>query len=430
MALLTGWILAVGYARAQPSSPAPTDSDSLDAAQNRIVWHRWLTGSYVHVRRSAERFWQVGPLLPNLLQYNTVEGWVLGQSFDFNQAIKHQQFVNTGAALRYGLGGRRFYGKFHTAYTFDRRRHFTLRLEAGRWIQQFNDQNPIGLANNTFTSLVAGRNFMKLYERNFGELRLQRDFWRGLTPSVSIGYEGRNALQNTTLYSFRALSKRRYTSNNPQAPLNDAPAFESHRALWYETQLKLHPELLLGLEALPDMGGRWPVVWLSYRRGVPNQWQSSLNYHRISLRLSQRFVTGPNKQGELRYELASAKFLSTNRLYFMDFNHFAGNQSGFSSNRIDAFAMLNYYSYSNASWYLRAHVEQRMGGQWLGKIPALGRLAWQEVLGGRLLYTPELRLYAEANIGIENILRVYRLDFVFNYTQGQLGAAWRLGVAL
>lgn len=419
------------YCGAEAQTPASPNrqTDSLDAIQNRIVWIKLLTSGHVHVKRSANRFWQVGALLPNLVQFNTVEGWSLSQSINFNQGLPRRQFLSTGASIRYGFSAERLYAKGQAAYTFDQNRNFTVMLAGGRFTQQFNDQSPIGLGNNTFTSLLRGQNFLKIFERQFAEVRLQRDLGQGFTPSLRVGYEARLPLQNTNLYSLRRQSRRRYTSNNPQAPSDAAPAFEPHRALWYELQLKLHPDRLTGHESLPDVGTRWPVIWLSYQRGVPTTWQSQIDYERLSLRLAQRFLTGHTQEGEFRYELAIGGFRRANRLYFIDFNHFAGNQSGFSSNRIDAFAMLPYYGYSNASWYLRVHVEQRTGGRYLAKIPVLKRWGWQEILAGRLLYTPERKLYAEANVGIENILRVYRLDLVLNYTD-RLGVAWRLGVAL
>lgn len=402
--------------------------DSLDQENNRLTVGKLLFGGYTHTNRRVNRYWNIGGLLPNLFQFNTVEGFVLSETFDFNKGYANGRFLSTGGATRYGFSGRKLYTRAYFAYTFNRSQERTIKVEIGRYISQFNALSPISLPNNTATTLLGGQNFAKFFERNFGTISFQQNIGQGLLSTLSIGYEQRNSLQNTTAYSFRRLAKVRYTSNNPLNATNDNPAFEAHRAMFLDLRLRFNFDRMVGNESLPEIGTQWPVLMLYYRKGIPNWGRSRVDFDRIILRLTQRFLG--QKNNETRYDISVGKFMNTNRLYFMDFNHFAGNQSAFSSNRIDAFFMMSYYGHSNDTWFVQTHVEHHMGGSILGKVPIFQKLGWHELIGARFLYTPELKDYTEINLGLENIFKIYRFDFILNYYNNRFGTSLRFGVAL
>jgi hypothetical protein len=89
---------------------------------------------------------------------------------------------------------------------------------------------------------------------------------------------------------------------------------------------------------------------------------------------------------------------------------------------------LDYYSLSTNSNYLELHVQHRFLGILTAKLPLINRLKLAEVVGFNALYTP-IRNYQEVYVGIDNLFKVIRLDFVASYkVGGKLVPQVRIGV--
>ena len=86
------------------------------------------------------------------------------------------------------------------------------------------------------------------------------------------------------------------------------------------------------------------------------------------------------------------------------------------SSYTDAFQLMPYYSYSNVEkFYSSAHVEYHLNGLLTNKIPFFRKLNWFLVSGTNLLYTKSNNNYGEAFIGLENILKIIRVDYVRSF---------------
>src|SRR5690606_40827087 len=73
--------------------------------------------------------------------------------------------------FRYAFSAKRFNG--HLLLDL-RSKESHLRLDAGRYVSQYNADNPIWYIVNTFTTLFLEKNLMKLYERDYINLRYNR----------------------------------------------------------------------------------------------------------------------------------------------------------------------------------------------------------------------------------------------------------------
>lgn len=100
----------------------------------------------------------------------------------------------------------------------------------------------------------------------------------------------------------------------------------------------------------------------------------------------------------------------------MDYRHFSGNQTIIAStDYLNSFKMLPYYTYSTNKYYAEAHVEHHFNGFIFNKIPLIKRTKLQEVAGFHALHNDRLSNYYELNFGIENIFKVVRVDYVLSY---------------
>jgi hypothetical protein len=113
---------------------------------------------------------------------------------------------------------------------------------------------------------------------------------------------------------------------------------------------------------------------------------------------------------------------------FQDFRHFYGDRTIFGKNYLDGFQLLRYYANSTDKWYVEAHYVHHFDGFVFNKIPGFRKLKWQLVAGGHFVYTPEYKEYGEVNIGIENIFRILRFDFVTGFGRDVREFGVRIGI--
>src|SRR5690606_4692656 len=114
-------------------------------------------------------------------------------------------------------------------------------LSGGSKVAQINDSEPISPLINTISTLFFERNYMKLYELNFGEIGYSQEIFNGLHLFASVGYENRQPLFNNTDYVTIPFDSVSYTSNNPLSP-NDfnSAAIAEHNIVKSKIRAKIN----------------------------------------------------------------------------------------------------------------------------------------------------------------------------------------------
>jgi len=411
--------------------------DSLDREQNRFRLIDLFAG-YDYENSYRKRELEVGSPLTTI-QFNTVQGWNAGLSLHYRQEYGpySTRWWEAGARFNYGFSDRRLRYALSFTYRFDQVHRTQLRLSGGVEAAQYNAENPISPTVNSMLTLINRRNYLKLYDRSFGALAFQRELINGLRLQTAVEYARRSPLVNQSNYSFRDQDSRAYLSNDPQDPLQFDPAFEAHQALIWTVELRYrfgqkyasYPRRRFILD------WKGPEVHLRYRKGLP--WAGSdINYDHLSAWLEEKYQP-VGVAGFLTYHLGGGGFLQQDRLFFMDFEHFLGNQTIFGNPEryLRTFLLLPYYDYSTAGGYGRATAEHHFDGFLLDKVPGIRKLGWKVVLGAAFLYTKEQQDYLELRAGMENIgwsvFRFLRVDGVFSRNNdGDWDAGFVLGFNL
>jgi hypothetical protein len=134
--------------------------------------------------------------------------------------------------------------------------------------------------------------------------------------------------------------------------------------------------------------------------------------------------------GTLRYRISAGGFLNNRQVDIPDFQHFNGNQTIFNLNYVNSFQLAPYYRYSNTEkLYGVLHAEHHFNGLLTNKIPLLNKLKWNLVTGTNTFYVNQDNYYVEAFVGLENILKIFRVDFV-TATQAQPGNNYGVRIGL
>ena len=170
-----------------------------------------------------------------------------------------------------------------------------------------------------------------------------------------------------------------------------------------------------------SLGSKFPIPSLTYTYGMPGVLGSNFQYHKFDLDVNGYINVNP--LGQLDYDIRAGKIFGTLPFYLLDVPQ--GNDTylyddySFNGMRVFEFATDEYAS---------AYITHHFNGFFLNEIPLMRKLKWREVVfargiignlsaanraasAGDNLLVPFPEPYAEAGVGIENIFRVFRIDF-------------------
>ncbi len=398
--------------------------DSVDARANRFKPINVITGySY----RNSFRGWSLnfGSLLNNV-QFNTVEGLVLETDIGYTRRDKEtRRSFSFNNSFRYGFSGRQFYLRSGLRYQYNPVRRASVSLFSGRYISQFNPQEPVSYLVNTAYTLFDRSNYLKLYEKRYVDFTWRQEITNGLQATGMLEFARRVPLFNTTDFSFRRNVDRPFSPNLPLPVQPDSIGMEAHNAttLRLAVRINFRQKYISRPNAKINLDSPYPTLSLHYRRGIPGIFSSVTSYDFLRVGLDKEISLG--LAGESRFDISYGTFLTDKHVPLPDYRHFTGNQTIIANGRSDAFFLLPYYDYSTTGNYWEGHYEHHFNGFIFNKVPLLKRLRWQEVAGLHLLRTPQLGTYLEVTAGIDQILRigkvlrVGRLDFAAAFNGGR-----------
>jgi len=293
-------------------------------------------------------------------------------------------------------------------------------LSGGKRVSQFNPANPISEYLNDFYTLFLRRNYMKIYENYFGELKTDRRFDNGLHITANALYEDRIPLDNTTGYSLIKGSNRDFTPNYPFEQLSTQ--FSRHQAFLTGINLQYQPGQRY--VEFPDrrisLGSKFPTFALSYQKGWEGILGSDVNFDKWQFSVWDN--ANFKLRGLLRYRFSIGGFLNNNSAFIQDYQHFNGNQTFVASEYLNSFQLAPYYANSTtANFYATGHIEHHFNGFLTNKIPLFQRLNWHLVGGSNAFYVNKDNNYVEIFGGLENIFKLFRVDLVASYLNGHYG---------
>ncbi|MET6997385.1 DUF5686 and carboxypeptidase regulatory-like domain-containing protein [Chitinophaga defluvii] len=368
------------------------------------------------------------PLLKRL-QYNTVEGLVVNIKPAITFDLPGAQQLRIAPSVRYGFSNTHLNAEMAITYEQNARLgkrsgHNTWTLAGGKRISQFNKAEPIDALTNEVYTLLLKENYMKLYENWFGALQFQRRFQTNDVLKAGLTYENRIPVENTTDFVIFRNDRKMFTPNHP-VELAGIP-FTRHQALVFDVGFTWQPGQRF-IE-LPNQkmafGSKYPTFELAYSKGIHGIAGSDVDFDKWSLAVRDRMNL--KLWGAFSYRIGAGGFFNDKYAAIPDFQHFNGNQTFYNIKYLNSFQLAPYYQYSTtAPFYATANAEHHFNGLLTNKIPLFNRLKWNLVAGSNAFYVNRDNHYVEVFAGIENILKIIRVDVIAGY---QSQADTRVGV--
>lgn len=372
------------------------------------------------------------------IYYNTVEGFNLnisGQLLHQFDSLKKR--LEIAPVLRYGLASEDFYAKARINYSFGKEKirhagvgnHFY--LEGGKFVSQFNEEEPIHPHINTISSLIFRSNFMKIYEKTYGKLGYLYKPSAGFSIHNNLELAQRHELYDQTAYSFYGGESRTYTSNRPQNQELANTGFPEHKALIFETEASYRPGLSYRIyngRKIPQLH-QSPELLLMYRKGIRGVLGSSTDFDQLQLGINHGYEFGVS--GRLEFELRAGTFLNSDSLHFMDYQHFDGNRTILSTLRpAGGYRLLDYYQYSTKKAYFSGHTHYQFRKFLITQLPMLRFSGIKENIFVNYLKTPHSPHFYELGYTIDNLFRVFRLEIAASFEDARFKEiAPRIGIA-
>jgi hypothetical protein len=360
---------------------------------------------------------ELGPIL-SVISYNQVEGVRLRYGMRTSNAFSKK--VLLGGHVAYGFKDQRVKGGLNGLWLIEK----NPRMSVG-----FDYLNDLDLAasspadigqENLLTGLIRRNIPRKLMHLHQGSIYYEKE--------TAIGFGSRIALRhrNITPYNVPGYWDFKYKSGNNDG-YRDTLITKVHTT---EAIVKLrfaHQEKFLSGEfERISLGSKNPIVELTYTGGVKGIIKGGFNYHRVDFRFRDKIPTNPI--GTLYFDFFCGKVFG--QLPYLLLYVPQGNETYFFNTF--AFNMMNEYEFA-ADQYASIYVRHYFEGFFFNKIPGIRKLKLRElvtvkgVMGGMTaenryanslnnFIVPNRIPYVEVGAGIENILKLFRIDFIWRLT--------------
>lgn len=272
----------------------------------------------------------------------------------------------------------------------------------------------LGQAPNNLYNLSANiRNFSKLLKMQEARIWYEKDFNFGLTSKITFQNIRTTPLFDLTVApdQFNIFQQRSYSITEA---LIDARFSAKERYVQN------------GNERISFGNKRSAIISLNYTIGLKNVLEGDFNYHKVSLSYQNKF-----KMATLGY---TGVFIKVGKVFseipYTLLEIPRGNETNFYAN--NTFNQMNFFEFVSDQ-YIQAFWQHHLNGLFFNRVPLLKKLNWREVFGLNMTYgtlseknkkfninnnftTMEDVPYFEADLGIENIFDIFRIDFLYRLT--------------
>ena len=391
----------------------PRYLDSVDRIKNKpkVLPLLVFGQTFVDTKNKTDYFFN--PLI-NVLSYNTVEGWNIIFSPDITKRwTKNRQSLFVSPTVRYGFSNRHFNSHLTAIYTYGKKYQTSWYASGGKRVLQVNNNQPISAFSNATSTLLFTSNYMKIYEAPFGRFSVTKELAGGVSVTAYGEYQDRMPLENTTDWYITKTKGRAFEPNYPTDIVSSN--FQRHQAAVASLSVSWQPgsKYIEFPDRIINIGSSYPTLTATFIQGLHGVFGSDVNYNKWTFNV--RDNVDIKLAGRFSYNVTAGGFINKKQVYTPDYQHYYGNRNLLATDYLGSFQLARFYELSNTSdFFTEAHVEYHLNGFLTNKIPLLKKWNWFFVVGGNALVYNN-RQYAEYYLSIENILKVFRIDFVQSY---------------
>jgi hypothetical protein len=386
----------------------------IDSVKNLKAYKTWTDIFYLVFYGYVE----TGPIdigpLSNFLSFNSIEQVRFRIGGRTNDKLSDR--VRLSAYMAYGIRDKRFKGGGEVKWLAKKEPHTVI---GGSYRHDLDyastTTDPFGV-DNFFSTLYRRKIPVKMIFIDQGKVFVERDW--------NYGFQTKLTLQNRR---FRpetfALD---YLKANPEFGLDTIRKINQSEAIF-----NLHwgfRERFLGTGfTRSSMGTKHPLIDIEYVYGFRKILGSEYNYHKAFFSIRDEQAINPI--GRLEYKLQAGKVFG--KLPYMLLEVPNGNETFFLNSK--SYNLMNSYEFFVDRW-ISLELTHHFDGFFLNRIPGVRKAKLREVIYVKALWGSagkdnttanreglampmNIRIpYIETGFGIENILKIFRVDFLWRAT--------------
>lgn len=347
--------------------------------------------------------------LHSLIGTNPIEKFrmniALRTSNDFSKTIE------IGGKIGYGFYDKKIKGGGLIRINLSKKKRSLLSLYANSDIEQYGSGSNV---TSMFANLLRFSKLDKLFYVNKTGFHLEQDIGKDFVLHLSGETK-----------QLRALGTIRFErlQNNQLIEINNLKTTEfTIDFSWGKDR-----QYISGVYNRVSIGSRYPILSVNATFGVKGILGSQYNYQRIGLSLDHKRNTGT--LGRIHYGISVGKYFGNVPFPFLQL-HPGSISYWFSTSSFNKMGFFEFIS----DTYATAYVEHHFQGLVFDRIPGIKKLKWRLVAHGRAawgtlnaqqnnaLIMPSITRsfgktpYVEFGVGIENIFKFFRVDFVYRAT--------------
>ena len=352
----------------------------------------------------------------NVYGYNAYEGTRLKLGFRTNQKFSENWIIRGYGAYGFKDKGFKYNIQFErilTRYPWSKV-GIQYRDDIDQIGTNFNYSNNANLGqsqnnlNNTFSQIG---NISKLLRIQEARLWYEKDFNPGINTKIIFQNIRTNPLFQVNFGDqFNIFQTRKYSITE----------------VLLETRISVKERFVQnGTERISFGNNKSPIITFNYTLGIKDVLDGDFNYHKASISFSNRFRM--STLGYSQVFLKAGKVFSKIPYTLLEIPR--GNENIFYGNNI--FNQMNYFEFVSDQ-YINAFWQHHFNGLLFNRVPLIKELNLREVIGINMAYgtlssnnknfnsnntfTVMDIPYFEADLGIENILKFIRIDFLYRLT--------------
>ena len=388
----------------------PAYQDSMDRIFNKFSPTDLLSG-YNFRRSRSDIFISTNPL-PELLQFNTVEGYIVNLRIRFSKELDSKDQIVFIPNVRYAFDAKKTFVNGSISYMFDQFSRSTILLSGGSNVFQFNETGIIPIVNS-FYSLLAEENYLKLYSSQYLTAVYSKEIINGLYAGFSAGYNKRFYLNNLeSVDSWIDFPDKSFTPNDiPFSETPDDIAMPSILKAGISITYQIKQQYIMQPDEKFILDSKYPRLKLSYEKAFDNIVENSVRYDKIEFGIRDKIKLG--LAGNLQYESNAGLINGARNLTAADKFNFAGNETIISRLSTDSYFLLPYYAALSEEYYYTAHMQWHTEGFLFRKLPLFKQLKLEPVFTAQYLQCDAINNYVEFAAGVEHIFKIARVDFAY-----------------
>lgn len=354
--------------------------------------------------------YQIGPW-QNWVYGNVIEGlrlrWDLGTNRYFNKNLLLHGY------LAYGFTDHKYKGGVDFRYLFNRNPRL---MVSGSYTKDFDRAQTYydEISQDNIFALAIRKNnvpfkFMMLED---ARLAVFKEWHNGLSVNIMGVHKSYEPIKNLP-------DKAVIAGNNG----NTFTTFETS----IQVRFAYLEKFLENTFFRTSLGSPYPITELRYTRGIPNVWNSNYSYSKLSASISDYSKIPPI--GSIYYNLFAGKTYGTLPYMFLDVA--PGNEIYYYNKY--AFNLMNRWEYLHDQ-YAGINFEHNIGNGLFRYIPLTRKLKFRQFWNAKVLWgslsdankalnnptgssyqfsTLDGKTYMELGTGVDNIFKVFRLDFIW-----------------